>query len=404
MGQGGLSETLMMTQASSTWTASPVAFDQKGESLRFGDEMAREVALRAYRFLRRFIVDHLVPDADARIRRMLSMQPRARAVRMRQDPRAIDAWAVAIWSSDMEMAALCRLWTRQPIMSERQRISITLNRDAMGMAMDISLGHRPLLASQGEWLLWHATMALLRHRFGKARALAAGMAKAGYADLGEAMVGPSRLTVSGEVLSDGGVHFRVTGEVMSGLLQAAPSSLKAQRAAAASQEQHRVGEARARICAGPCLRFCWREGWSAGSATAPNVAAGVVVKRNRLFLKDRPAFIIFATPTGWCARTIHEPVEVHDSEPWTAIDTLRHAVVRYRDLLEGRASSESMPSVMREATVRQSPALEPQDRTSKTHTAYGPSRQPVDRPWGKSKAARERRARWLLSQTAANRS
>lgn len=306
------------------------AFDVDDELLWDGDYLATTVAFQSYRSLRRFIARHVVPRADSRIRRLLNSAPEECARRLAGDSRALDAWAVALWSVDIECYANYRLWnclSRADGQAEARRA--VLNRDAMAMEFNVKAPNGALSVAQAQWLLQHATMAVLRHRFGRARALAQGMANAGEAVLGDELIGPSSLSLAGEVLNTGDLQFTADAEVMRDVLVPRPQRcLDVRRLAAAEVDLRRLQKLKA-LCAGICLRYTWRDGWTVAPSTEPRVDAGVIIKRNRLFTQGRPAFVIFATSNGFCARMVDVPLEVLDECAWKAIDTLRHAYTRY---------------------------------------------------------------------------
>ena len=144
------------------------------------------------------------------------------------------------------------------------------------------------------------------------------------------LIGLSRLTLFGEVLDGGDLQFTADAEVMQDVLTPRPQRDKGERRIAAAEAHQRRLQWLRGLCTGLCLRFSWRDGWTVSASTVPDIAAGIAIKRNRLFAEGRPAFILFATLTGCCARMVDVPLEVLDDQPWMAIDTLRHAYVRYR--------------------------------------------------------------------------
>ncbi len=331
------------------------AFGSEGEILWDGDYMAYVVAMQSYRSLRRFITRHVAPHADSRIRCLLRLDAEARARTLLDDPRALDAWAVAIWSSDLERKASLRLWTQLSHPEMLDRIpQVVLDRDAMGMEFAVKAPDGPLRAAQADWLLRHATLATLRHRFARARALARGMARASDAVLGKDMLGGNSLVLTGEVLDGGDLQFTVEAEPMRGTLAPRPHQTKVQRRMAAEVLRQQRLQELMQLCTGPCLRFSWLDGWGVASSSVPNPAVGVNVKRHRLFAVGRPAFVLFATPTGWCARMADVPLEAHDDMPWKVIDTLRHAYTRYKKLQEGRAAEFAAPAADQPAEVESS--------------------------------------------------
>ncbi len=332
------------------------AFGATGEILWDGDYLARIVAMQSYQSLRRFITRHVAPHADSRIRCLLRLGAEARARALLDDPRMLDAWAVAIWSSDLERMVSLRLWTQlsHPVVLDRIP-RVVLDRDAMGMEFAVKAPNGPLRTVQAGWLLGHATLATLRHRFARARALARGMARAGDAVLGKDMLGGNSLALTGEVQDGGDLKFTVEAEPMRDTLTPRPHQTKAQRRMAAEVLRQQRLQKLMQLCAGPCLRFSWRDGWGVASSSVPSLGVGVGVKRHRLFAVGRPAFVLFATQTGWCARMADVPLEVHDDMPWKVIDTLRHAFTRYKKLQEGRPAEFAAPADVQPAEVDSSP-------------------------------------------------
>jgi hypothetical protein len=143
------------------------------------------------------------------------------------------------------------------------------------------------------------------------------------------MFGANKLTLTGEVLGTGAMQFTVNAEPICDTLTPCSHRTKEQRRGAdEALRQRRLAEIKER-CAAPCLLFSWRDGWGVAPSSVPDLAAGVSVKRHRLCTLGRPAFLLFAVPTGWCARMVAVCVETHDDLPWKAVDTLRHAYVRY---------------------------------------------------------------------------
>jgi hypothetical protein len=334
----------MMAKTELTITLSCAsAFDPDDDVLWDGDYLAYVVASQSYRRLRKFITRHVVPHADARIRRLMRVSAEERARIISDDPRAMDAWAVAIWSSDLDRKAVSRHWTKssEPWTARDPKPPIVLDRDAMGMELTVKAPKGLLRVAQADWVLRHATLATLRHRFARAKALAVGMARAGDADSGQDMLGANKLALTGEVLDTGALQFTVNAEPMCDTLTPCPQRTKEERRLAdESLRQRHLAEIKER-CAGPCLRFSWREGWGVAPSSVPDLAAGVSVKRHRLFAAGRPAFLLFATPTGWCARMVEACLEVHDDLPWKVIDTLRHAYTRYKKQQDERAREGS---------------------------------------------------------------
>lgn len=328
--------------------ARATAFNVDDDWLWDGDYLATIVAVQSYRSLRRFIARHVAPCADSQIRRLLRSDPEACARRLADDSRALDAWAVALWSNDIECDVFGRLWNRHLHCGERAEVTrVVLNRDAMAMEFDVKAPNGALRVAQAQWLLRHATLAVLRHRFGRARALAHGMANAGEAVLVDDLIGPSRLSLAGEVLDTGDLHFTADAELMQDVLVPRPQRPKDERRIVATEFDRQRLQKLKGLCAGPCLRYTWRDGWTVAPSTQPPVDAGLLIKRNRLFTQGRPAFIIFATSTGFCARMVDVPLEVLDECAWKTIDTLRHAYARYRKHQSGQvlaASKEAKPS------------------------------------------------------------
>ena len=320
-----------MANRLTTTSARASAFDMDGELLWDGDYLAFVIAAQTYRSLRRFITHHVAPGADSRIRSMLCLEIDPRAKVLSQDPRALDAWAVAIWSADLEGKASHPRWTipSTPCGRDREASRPSLVRDAMGMTLSIKAPDGPLRVSQGDWILGHATLAILRDRFARARALAQGMADAGEAELGGEMIGRNRLTLTGEVLQCGELRFTVDAATLPNTLAPRPHRSKSERRARLIELGRRRRDQLSQICAGPCLRFTLRDGWRVATSAVPDLAAGIDVRRNRLFCDGRPPFILFSIPGGWCARMIEAPVEVLDDAPWKTIDTLRYAYSRY---------------------------------------------------------------------------
>jgi len=87
----------------------------------------------------------------------------------------------------------------------------------------------------------------------------------------------------------------------------------------------------------------WQEGWGVGTSTTPCFASGGSAKFHRLFSEGRPTFVLFRTETGWCARMVGVPLEVHDSAPWKVFNTLRHAYTRYLQQQAGTKIPEVVP-------------------------------------------------------------
>jgi hypothetical protein len=306
------------------------AFNFKDELLWDGDYLAAIVAMQSYRSLRRFITRHVAPHADRRIRELLKREAEERAGMLTNDGRALDAWTVALWSYDIELRVHQRLWSRWHPTCAGDAPKVALNKDSMAMEFVVKAPHGRLHVAQAHWLLRHATMANLTHRFARARALARGMAQAHDIELEGELIGLSRLTLFGEVLDGGDLQFTADAEVMQDVLTPRPQREKAERRIAAAEAHQRRLQWLRGLCSGLCLRFSWRDGWTVSASTVPDIAAAVAIKRNRLFAEGRPAFILFATSTGCCARMVDVPLEVLDDQPWMAIDTLRHAYVRYR--------------------------------------------------------------------------
>ncbi len=323
-----------MQRATTSTLSGPEAFPAKDDLLWDGDYLARVVASQSYRSLRRFIAGHVAPHADSRIRRLLQLNTEKRVEALVRDPRALAAWAVALWSMDLECNAKLRLWEawedlRQPTRRECVPRAV-LDRDSMGITLSVSAPSGPLRVAQGTWLLQHATLAVLRYRFGLAQALALGMAQAHDGELSKGMLGRNRLELTAEVLPSGGLRFTVEAEATAPTLVPRPHRSKNERRRLWEEAKQQRLQALRGICSGPCLRFTWRDGWEVVSSSVPDVADGITIRKNRLFAEGRPAFVLFAAADGYCARVIDAPLEVVDGTPWKAVDTLRHAFSRYR--------------------------------------------------------------------------
>lgn len=318
------------------------AFDPAGETLHDGDYLANVIAVRSYKEMRRFLVRHVAPHADGRIRKLLALDDESRALLLSKDQRAVDAWAVAIWTADVERHARRRLWFDAAGSDPYRHVpSVIVDRNAMGMFFPIKAPGGTLTVPQAQWLLRHATLSTLLHRFARARSLVEGMVNAGSVGLGEDMLGPNRLEMRGELLLSGEMRFVARGAPMNGSFESLPHRTKEARRAFSDDARRRRVEALQRLCSGLCLRFSWHAGWVVVASSTPD-RDGHGVKRHRLFAEGRPHFVIFETSTGWCARLVAIPLEVHDEKPWMAIDTLRIAFERYRQL-PGRAKTLPCP-------------------------------------------------------------
>jgi hypothetical protein len=319
--------------------AGRTAFSDDDEVVRDGDYLAYVVAAQSYRALRRYITRHVVPHADALIRRLLSLAPDQCAQQISDDPRALAAWAVAIWSQDLECEVSSRLWLPRSAPPGRCGMPrAVLDRAAMSMELDVKAPEGLLRQAQADWLLRHATLAVLRHRFARARAVAHGMAQAGDADLGKSMIGRNRLSLAGEA-DVRTVRFTVQGERTQDVLLPQPHGTKAARRAQRLEHLRQL----TRVCVGLCLRYSQRDGWGVATSSAPDAASVAVLKRHRLLVEGRPHFLLFPTTTGWCARMERAPLETLDSEPGGAIACLREAYRRYRTLQVERAEEAAAP-------------------------------------------------------------
>lgn len=341
---------LTVTEAGAT------AFSDDDEVVRDGDYLAYVVAAQSYRALRRYITRHVVPRADAQIRRLLSLAPDQCAQQISDDPRALAAWAVAIWSQDLEREVSSRLWLQPAAAPGRRGMPrAVLDRAAMSMELDVAAPEGLLRQAQADWLLRHATLAVLRHRFARARAVAHGMAQAGDAELCESTIGRNRLTLAGEA-DVRTVRFTIQGERTENVLLPRPHGTKAARQAERLEQLRQ----RAQVCVGPCLRFSKRDGWGVATSSAPDAAAIAMLRRHRLFVEGRPHFLLFPTTTGWCARMERAPLETLDLEPGGAIACLREAYRRYRTLQVERAKEvvAPQPAAAVRAEVRAEPVAE----------------------------------------------
>jgi hypothetical protein len=335
-----------MTQAESTSVlAKASAFSSRAAIVRDGDYLACMVAYRTYRYLRRFIIRHVVPHADGHIRRLLRVDElqRVAAVVARAD--ASDAWAVAIWTHDLERHARERLWAMGGRFGRDPEVRLQLDRISFGMDLEVKVPSGRLQEDQAQWLLGHAALATLRRRFARARAVAAGMAKAGDATLHKDLLGRNLLALVGEVLDNGDLRFSAEEEPMRGVLMPASRPSKGDRRGAFEQALLDRRAQLCQCCVGPCLTFSWCDGWSVAASAIPDLAGGVGVRRHRLFVPGRPMFLLFAVPQGWCARMVDSPLQVHDTLPWKAIDTLRHAYTKHAQLNATRSAKLTVPAL-----------------------------------------------------------
>lgn len=338
-----------MTKTESISTqANASAFGVDDVPARDGDWLAYAVGLQSYRCLRRFVTRHVVPHADDRIRRLLRLDEGQRGTLISTDPRALEAWAVALWTFDLEREAPRRLWSDPGRRScPEPSIGVKLERCAMGMELTVKTASGPLREGQAQWLLGHAVLATLRRRFSIARALARGMAEAEEAALSKDLVGRNKLYLSGEVLIDGALRFTVEAQPQRASLMPCRRPGKSERRQAFEERLRERQTELCRCCVGVCLRFSWRNGWTVATSSVPDLAAGVSAKRHPLFVPGRPAFLLFAVPDGWCARLIDSPLEVRDAEPWKVIDTLRHAYMKYTALQASRVAGTAVSAQAR---------------------------------------------------------
>jgi hypothetical protein len=330
------------TPRSTLTRAGPTAFPQDTPfPLKYRDHLAYVAAIRSYRRLRRFITRHVIPHADARIRKLLRLSPRQRALALAHDPGNVDAWAVAIWSEDLERDVRFRLWGAS-LDEYAGTSSGFLDRSAVAMEFDVVVQHGPMGRRQARWLLEHATLAVLKHRFNQARAIAAAMAAAGDATCSSDLIGRSQLTVSGEI-SSSRVQFAFTDDAPHEPLAARQLRSKSVRKNAQAMLRRARQEELASCCSGRCLRFCWREGWLAADSSKPTLDTIGSIKRHRLFVQGRPHFVLFRTITGWCARMEAAPIEAHGAQPCDAIGALRHAYTQHHKMYPNVAATGGDP-------------------------------------------------------------
>lgn len=331
----------MTGKVTATMSARAAAFNNKDAVVWDGDHLAEAIALESYRSLRRYITRHVAPRADARVRKLLRHGLEERAEMVSCDERSLNAWAVALWSQDLEAHAFARHWHRRADLSVRDSDHwLSLNQDAMEMELKVKAPGGRLRTGQCEWLLGHATLAIMKHRFVRARAIALGMARARMVELDDGLIGRSNLVMSGELKDSGDLKFTVHAEAADDQLAPRAIRSKGERRCAAAELSRQRLETFRMLCAGPCLRFTWREGWCVASSTAPQLDASVIVRRNRLFVEGHPLFILFPAASGYCARMVDVTLEVLDDEPWKAIDTLRHAYTRYKRLSVDRRNQD----------------------------------------------------------------
>jgi len=310
-------------------TADAARFSERGEPCWDPAFAAHRAALAAYRPIRRFIRRHMLVGADGRVKRLLRMHEVDRGEAIWESQRDSDAWAYGMWRMRLEDESA--LESRRLASDYELPRSTMLGRHALDFEMRICADERTLNDSRCDWLFSHAAAASLRLVWARARALAQGMAKARDGAFGRGMLeGRNKLELLGELADDGSITFTSFGPSSNHALHPRPHQEKSQRREAYQRAMARRHERVLDTCRGPCLRFTFEKGWQTVYSAAPDPShSSAGVRRLRLFVKGRPAFYLFPFERGYCARLCDKPMEVWDSAPWRAIDTLRHAVVRH---------------------------------------------------------------------------
>jgi hypothetical protein len=140
-----------------TCVSGRAAFDPNGEALRDGDQLANAISVQSYRELRRLLVRHVAPHADGTIRKLLALDEESRTQALSRSQRAVDAWAVAIWTADIERHARERLWFDGAGSEPYRPVPyVKVNQAAMGMTFPTKAPGGRLTVPQAQWLLRHA--------------------------------------------------------------------------------------------------------------------------------------------------------------------------------------------------------------------------------------------------------
>jgi len=280
-----------------------------------------------YRALGKHIRRHLAPGCDKRIRRLrASFKPGRQLQHTEKDT---VAWAYMMWSSRLEPLATVRMW--EEVRPRHKGVAHQLSRAALDYHFVAEDGQHWLRRDHAEWLLEHVSAVLLRLIWSRALALAQGMTQAGELAWGPGMLEEQTdLRFRAARAPSGALRLTCQGPAVEEIFKPRVTHATSDRKQAAAQMLEQRAERIRAQCRGPCLRFDFQSGWAAIDGTLPSRDfAGTDVRRHRLFVPGRPVFYLFRVAQGYCARLVHPPIEASDKEPWRAIDTLRHAAMRY---------------------------------------------------------------------------
>jgi hypothetical protein len=310
-------------------------------------------ATTIYRALARHVRRHVARGTEAHaIDFMLNPDPLQMGSRMRDQHRALVAFADLLFTECMEAHAGLRRW---PYRDPR----IGANRAIHGGLVQVPIdgGHAWPPASRDARLAWvrtQAACAAITHAWRRAQRLAMHAAATGFADWNAAteQYGPAggsssayidQLKPSGTALWFNapppfqvtwaaaviGEHLRFVSVPATARIDwTLPRSSKAQRRTTWSTVQQQRATDLLVSCRGPCLTWSAHGGWGVCASARPEITP---IKRHRLLgVAGAPRFWVFPRQGGFAARACEVRIQAFGATAREAVDALRAAVRQHR--------------------------------------------------------------------------
>jgi len=280
-----------------------------------------------YRAMARHVRRHIAPDSTRWLRRFVTAGgPLQAGHLLREAPRAVLAFAVLLWTHDVEPNVQQHRWPDRPPpagsaggLSKRVMAAASVQPPAFG-TVDF--------AGQ-QWLAYHAAGTAMQVAWRDAEAMATLAAHIGIVGCVRGAQSPPQAGHWWAAARPHGTLCFAARDHGGKMWQAAPRQDKRARclALAASQAaRHRKVLA---ACEGPCLTYSMLTGWEAKHGVPPVDAA---MRRLRLLGLDgkRPHFWLYHGADGrFVARLCQSRLQALGAAPTTAIAALRTAALDY---------------------------------------------------------------------------